>query len=57
MYLGGGGLLVGFCEGSSEDSCAGEDDLGYYSMGLVVVSAGGGRDCCMAVRLDLPWCI
>lgn len=33
-YLRGGGLLVGFGEGSSEDARAGDEDLGYDAVRL-----------------------
>jgi hypothetical protein len=32
--LGSGGLTVGFGDGAAEDAGAGEDDLGYYAVGL-----------------------
>ena len=34
VLLRGGGLLVGFGDGAAYYSGAGEDDLGYYAMGL-----------------------
>jgi hypothetical protein len=39
VFLGCGGLPVGFGDGAAEDAGAGEDDLGYYAVGL-----GGGLD-------------
>jgi hypothetical protein len=34
VFLGSGGLTVGFGDGAAEDARAGEDDLGYYAVGL-----------------------
>jgi hypothetical protein len=34
VFLGGCGLAVGFGDGAAEDAGAGEDDLGYYAVGL-----------------------
>ena len=35
VFLRGGGLLVGFCEGAAEDAGAGYEDLGYDAMCLI----------------------
>jgi hypothetical protein len=34
VFLGGCGLAIGFGDGAAEDAGAGEDDLGYYAVGL-----------------------